>query len=216
MKNKPLEIFQRVKKEVNSLKIPFVSKISEKKDPYKVLISCIISLRTKDETTAFVSQKLFKVADNPYKMSKLSLKKLQELLYPCGFYRNKARTIKEISKKIISHFQGKVPPERETLLKFKGVGRKTANLVLGLGYGIPSICVDTHLHRIFNRLGLVSTKTPFDTEKALESIYPKRYWVSLNNYFVAFGQNICLPISPYCSRCVVNKFCLRKAVDKHR
>ena len=205
-----------IERQVKEFKIPWVSKDSRKKDPYRVLISCILSLRTQDKTTTQASQRLFMVADNPGKMVKLSLPHLERLIYPVGFYRNKATSILEISKKIIEDFGNKVPNNLEDLLSLKGVGRKTANLVLGLGYNIDSICVDTHVHRISNRLGWTRTKNPHQTEEELKKIIPKRYWIRLNTILVTFGQNICLPISPYCSRCFLRDLCERNNITRWR
>jgi endonuclease-3 len=214
--DKIINTIRLIDKQVKGFGIPWVTKVSGKNDPYKVLISCILSLRTKDKTTAEASQRLFRLADNPRKMLGLTVKRLQKLIYPVGFYRHKASFILEMSEKIIQDFGGKVPDSLEDLLKLKGVGRKTANLVLGLGYRIPAICVDTHVHRISNRLGWVKTKTPEDTEEALKKIIPKKYWIYLNTISVAFGQNICLPISPYCSRCYLRDFCKKRDVKRSR
>jgi len=200
-------IIKSIKKQVQSFVIPSVTQIALKADPYQILISCILSLRTKDKVTLEASARLFKVAPGPQDMVKLSLSKVEKLIYPVGFYRVKAKEIIEISRQIIKDFSGKVPNNREALLKFKGVGRKTANLVLGLSFGIPAICVDTHVQRIPNRLGWVKTKDPYETEVALEKMIPKREWIELNTLLVAFGQNICLPVSPYCSCCSVFKLC---------
>jgi endonuclease-3 len=214
--NKILKTIRLIEKQVKEFTIPIVTRVSRKNNPYQVLISCILSLRTKDKTTSEASHRLFKVADNPYSMVKLTARRIQGLIYPVGFYRNKAKVILGISKKIIKDFAGRVPDNLEELLKFKGVGRKTANLVLGLGYNIPAVCVDTHVHRISNRLGWVETKTPEKTEGALKKIIPRRYWINLNTLFVTFGQNICLPISPWCSKCYVYKFCKRIGVGRCR
>ncbi len=162
-----LRTIRLIEKQVKSFKVPWVTIESEKKDPYRVLISCILSLRTKDKTTAEASNRLFKVADKPREMMKLSVGRIQKLIYPVGFYRNKSKAILGISKMILNDFSGRVPDNLEDLLKFKGVGRKTANLVLGLGYNVPAICVDTHVHRISNRLGWVKTTDPHATEEAL-------------------------------------------------
>ena len=210
------KIIQLIEKQVRELRVPWVTEESKRKDPYRVLISCILSLRTKDKTTAQASLRLFRVAHNPKRMVKLSVGDLERLIYPVGFYRNKARSILEISRRIIEDFAGKVPYSLEDLLKFKGVGRKTANLVLGLGYNVPAICVDTHVHRISNRLGWVRTGNPRQTEEALQGIIPRRYWIRLNTILVAFGQNICLPISPYCSRCFTKNLCKRKDIARCR
>lgn len=214
--NKILRTLGLIEKQIREFRIPSVTRVSRKKDPYLVLISCILSLRTKDKTTTLGSRRLFKVADTPGKMVKLSKSRLEKLIYPVGFYRNKARVILELSRKIIQDFLGRVPRRLEDLLKLKGVGRKTANLVLGLGYNIPAICVDTHVHRISNRLGWVSTKDPEHTEMALQKIIPRNYWIVLNTTLVTFGQNICLPVSPFCSRCYVNNYCERVGVKRWR
>jgi endonuclease III len=214
--NKILRILRLIEKQVKGFQVPVVTEVSKKKDPYQVLISCILSLRTKDKTTTEASTRLFKVADNPKDMVKLSASRLGKIIYPVGFYRNKAKVIIGASRKIIKDFKGWVPRTLDELLAIKGVGRKTANLVLGLGYNIPAVCVDTHVHRITNRLGWVKTKTPEETEKALEKIVPEDYWIDLNTILVTFGQNICVPVSPFCSRCLVYKFCKRINVTRSR
>jgi endonuclease-3 len=202
-----LRVFNLIKKQAIKFTVPSVTLISHSHEPFQVLISCILSLRTKDKTTIEASRRLFQVADNPVQMARLSLRRIEKLIYPVGFFRNKAKSILELSKKINFIYNGKVPNSIEKLLEFKGVGRKTANLVLGLGFNISAICVDIHVHRISNRLGWVKTKTPEETEKALERIVPKKLWIELNTILVAFGQNLCLPVSPWCSKCSVNKFC---------
>ncbi|MFH1888731.1 MAG: endonuclease III [Candidatus Omnitrophota bacterium] len=214
--NKIIKVVNLIEKQVKSFDIPWVTIESKKKDPFRVLISCILSLRTKDKTTAEASNRLFKVAATPLKMLKLSALRIQKLIYPVGFYRNKAKAILGISKKILDDFKGRVPDNIEDLLSLKGVGRKTANLVLGLGYNIPAICVDTHVHRISNRLGWVKAKDPHTTEEALGKIIPKNYWIRLNTVLVSFGQNLCLPVSPFCSRCYVNTICKRAGVRRSR
>jgi endonuclease-3 len=214
--DKILQTIRLIEKQIETFRAPAVTQVSWRKDPYLILVSCILSLRTKDNTTIEASKRLFKVADTPRKMLKLSEKRLQKIIYPVGFYRNKSRVILELSRRIIRDYQGKVPDTLEELLKFKGVGRKTANLVLGLGYNVASICVDTHVHQISNRLGWVKTGNPHQTEEALARIIPKRLWIDLNTALVTFGQNICVPISPYCSRCYVRKLCKRVGVIKSR
>lgn len=186
------------------------------KDPYKVLISCLISLRTKDEVTRPASYRLFRLADSPKKMAGLSLKKIGKAIYPAGFYLTKAKRIKEISKIILDKYNGKVPDEIDELLKLHGVGRKTANLVLSLGYDKPAICVDVHVHRLSNRLGLVKTKNPEETEFALRKKLPKKYWIIINDLLVAYGQNLCRPVSPFCSKCVIKRYCKRIGVKASR
>lgn len=210
------KIIDLIKEQVKDFEIPSVTQFAARKDPYLVLVSCILSLRTKDKTTISSSKKLFNVAKTPKAMVRLSKKRLEKLIYPVGFFRNKAKEILEFSRKIITEFKGKVPNNIEDLLQFKGVGKKTANLVLGLGFGIPAICVDTHVHRISNRLGLVKTIKPEDTEEELKNIIPKSYWIELNTDFVSFGQNICVPVSPFCSKCKINRYCNKIGVTLKR
>ncbi|MGD0337053.1 MAG: endonuclease III [Candidatus Omnitrophota bacterium] len=205
-----------IKRQVKHFILPSVTRISFQKDPYRVLISCILSLRTKDKVTVSASKKLFGLADNPYDMVKLSARRIEKAIYPVGFYRNKAKSILGVSKTIISDFRGKVPNTIEELLGFKGVGRKTANLVLGLGYNIPAICVDIHVHRISNRLGWIRTSTAEETEEALKKIIPRSRWIELNTIKVRFGQNICVPVSPFCSSCMVNRLCKKAGVKRFR
>ena len=196
---------------------PIVTEIAHSsRDPFKVLISTIISLRTKDEVTREASERLYKLAETPEKMLQLKSKKIEKAIYPAGFYRNKAKTILNISKDIIKKYDGRVPDDLDELLTLNGVGRKTANLVLTQGYSLPGICVDTHVHRISNRIGYVSTKNPKDTEFALREKLPKEYWIEYNDLLVAFGQNICKPISPMCSQCPVHNHCMRVGVTIHR
>ncbi|WP_028950082.1 endonuclease III domain-containing protein [Sulfurihydrogenibium subterraneum] len=202
---KVLNILKKESKNWNAPVVAFMGRTEN--NPYKVLIATILSLRTKDQTTALASDRLFKVADTPEKMVKLSEEEIAKLIYPVGFYKNKAKTIKEISKIILERYGGKVPDNLEDLLSLKGVGRKTANLVLSEGYGKPAICVDVHVHRISNRLGLVKTKTPEETEFKLMEISPKKYWRDINWVLVAFGQTICKPVKPMCDKCPVSKFC---------
>ncbi len=216
MPKKFVEVIKLIQKQTAGYIVPSVTKISEKKDPYQVLISCILSLRTLDKTTFQASERLFKVADSPFAMVKLKSCILEKIIYPVGFYRVKSKVILDLSKKLVRDYAGRLPADREKLLKFKGVGRKTANLVLGLGFRIPAICVDTHVHRITNRLGWVKTKTPEETEVALGKIIPRRWWIDLNTVLVAFGQNLCKPVSPVCSSCSVQKFCKKVNVKKSR
>ncbi len=212
-----MQIWPRVTKQVKSLRIPWLDQISaEKRDPFEILISCILSLRTQDKTTEEASQRLFRLARTPQAISRLSAQRIQKAIYPVGFYRVKAQQLRELGKRIAEEYGGKVPGTIDELLQLKGVGRKTANLVVTLGYGKPGICVDTHVHRITNRWALVKTKHPTQTEFALREILPIRYWRKLNGYLVAFGQGICKPISPLCSRCTVRPFCARVGVGGSR
>jgi endonuclease III len=189
---------------------------AEKRDPFLKLIGCILSLRTKDEMTAVAAPRLFGHADNPDAMLKLPVEKIAEVIYPVGFYRTKARVIRAICEDLITHFAGKVPDEIEQLLTLKGVGRKTANLVVTEAFGKPGICVDTHVHRISNRWGLVKTKTPDLTETALREVLARRYWIGYNSLLVAFGQTLCQPVSPWCSRCPIAAACPRIGVTHSR
>jgi endonuclease-3 len=206
-----------LRREVPKWETPVVTLMAETyASPFRVLISCILSLRTQDATTAKASHRLFAVADSPQAMVKLSAKKIEKLIYPVGFYKTKARQIREICKTIIDQHGGRVPDEIDELLKFKGVGRKTANLVVTLGYNKPGICVDTHVHRISNRWGYIKTATPEKTEIALRAKLPKRYWIEYNNLLVNFGQHLCRPISPLCSECPVKKYCPQLGVGVRR
>lgn len=206
-----------LRREVPKWETPVVTLMAETyESPFRVLISCILSLRTQDATTAKASHRLFAIADSPQAMVKLSAKKIAELIYPVGFYKTKALNILEICRTIIDQYDGKVPDEIDELLKFKGVGRKTANLVVTLGYNKPGICVDTHVHRISNRWGYIKTATPEKTEIALRAKLPKRYWIEYNNLLVNFGQHLCRPISPLCSACPVKKYCRQVSVSVRR
>jgi endonuclease-3 len=184
--------------------------------PFKVLISCLISLRTKDEVTAQASARIFALAQTPEAMEKLSADEISQRIYPAGFYRTKAEQIAQLSRRLVDEYSGAVPDDIDELLRFKGVGRKTANLVMTLGFGKPGICVDTHVHRICNRLGYVSTKKPDETESVLRSQLPPEYWIEINNLLVAFGQNHCHPVSPRCSNCRLSGLCCRIEVKVSR
>jgi len=211
------KIIAILSKEYTKWRIPAVTLASEEsKDPFRVLISTILSLRTKDETTYEASKRLFKLADNPTDMLKFSMVDLEKVIYPVGFYRTKAKTILNICDVLKERCNSKVPNEVDELLKLKGVGRKTANLVVTLAFGKLGICVDTHVHRISNRWGFVSTKTPLQTEMALRERLPEKYWVRFNSILVAFGQQICRPISPKCTVCPVERYCEKVGVSKSR
>jgi endonuclease-3 len=185
-------------------------------DPFLVLISCILSLRTKDSVSLPASQRLFKHAKTPQELLSLTPIIIEKLIYPVGFYRQKTRQILQLSAILLQKFDGKVPNTEENLLLLPGVGRKTANLVLSLGFNIPAICVDTHVHRISNRLGLINTTTTQETEKALKELLPKKYWSEYNSLMVMWGQNVCVPISPFCSKCPLFDLCERVGVKRLR
>ena len=216
MKNHDIdEIVKILKKAVRQWKVPIVTQFAGKgRDPFKVLISCVLSLRTKDAVTAGASHRLFNIADNPYKMLRIKDETLEKTIYPVGFYKTKAKNIKSICKTLIDKYNDKVPDEIDELLKLKGVGRKTANLVVTLGYNKLGICVDIHVHRISNRLGYVKTPTPEKTEFALRDKLPRKHWIIYNDLLVTFGQNLCKPVSPHCSICPIFKYCDRVGVLK--
>jgi endonuclease-3 len=211
------KLWPLLKKQVKTLNVPWLENMAVMdRDPFKVLISCILSLRTQDNTTGKASERLFKLASTPEKLANLSVGTIERAIYPVGFYRVKAGRIKEMSKEIVETYNSKVPDEIDELLKLKGVGRKTANLVVTLGYNKQGVCVDTHVHRITNRWGYVKTKTPQETEFALRKKLPEKYWIEINGLLVAFGQGICKPISPLCSRCNINSYCERIGVIRFR
>ncbi len=218
MKKERIDIIVKILKlQLKKYGVPAVTAVArEKRDPFKVLISTILSLRTKDKTTLEATKRLFEKANTPEEILKLSREEIERLIYPAGFYHRKAEQILEISKILIEKYRGKVPDELDTLLKLPGVGRKTANLVLNEGFGKLGICVDTHVHRISNRLGLTKTKTPEQTEFALRKILPEKYWIIFNTLLVTLGQNICTPVSPKCSLCPIEKYCPKIGVKRHR
>ena len=186
------------------------------RSPFRLLVACVISLRTKDEVTAEASRRLFEIAPTPDRLAKLEEERVARAIYPAGFYNTKAAQLKEIGRIIRDDFDDEVPASEADLLAMPGVGRKTANLVLGLGFGIPAICVDTHVHRISNRLGMVSTKTPEQTERALMQVLTRDLWVPINDLLVTFGQNRCQPTSPRCTDCPLADLCPRVGVTRSR
>jgi len=194
-------------KKSDSPQSEFVQYTEKHPDPFIVLISCILSLRTKDETTYPATLRMLKLGKTPKDFLKVSQEDLEKAIYPVGFYKNKARQILDIAKILVEKYDSKVPDIIEELVKFKGVGRKTANLTLAKGHKIPAICVDVHVHRICNRLGYVETKEPDATEMVLREILPKEFWLDFNTLLVTHGQNICKPISPKCGKCPVEKLC---------
>ncbi len=186
------------------------------RDPFRILIGCLLSLRTRDETTGPAAARLFALADTPARMLELSRRAIERAIFPVGFYRTKARVIHRVCRDLIARHGGRVPSDLDALLSLPGVGRKTANLVVTYAFGLPGICVDTHVHRISNRLGFVRTGTPERTEWALRAKLPRRHWIALNDLLVAFGQNICHPTSPRCSVCPVAGLCHRVGVARSR
>ena len=211
------QIITILKQAANNLPDPSVTLVGKRwKSPFLVLISCLLSLRTKDETTLPASERLFRLADNPYSMLQLTIPTIEKAIYPVGFYKTKARRIHGICHDLIDRFGGRVPDDLDALLTFKGVGRKTANLVMVEGFDKLGVCVDTHVHRISNRLGYVRTKTPEETEWALRKRLPRQFWKEYNALLVTWGQNVCKPISPFCSRCPAGKYCARINVTTNR
>jgi endonuclease-3 len=211
------QIMAILSEECQQWQSPSVTVVSEQYcSPFHVLLSCIISLRTKDAVTAAASARLFAQADTPQEMVRLNTDEIASLIYPAGFYRTKADQMYQISQLLLNDFGGVVPEDMEQLLRFKGVGRKTANLVITLGYGKPGICVDTHVHRITNRWGYVSSRNPDHTEQLLRVKLPTEYWCKINDLLVCYGQNRCYPVSPYCSCCLLLSICSRIGVLRSR
>jgi len=210
-------VLSLIKKAMKDLPDPSVTLVGKRwNDPFLVLISCILSLRTKDETTLPASERLFSLADNPKDMLQLTVAQIQKVIYPVGFYKTKAHTVLGICQDILEKFDGQVPEEIDDLLTMKGVGRKTANLVLIEGFNKPAMCVDTHVHRISNRFGYIRTETPDESEIALRKKLAVEHWNSYNTLLVTWGQNICRPISPKCSQCPVSQYCQRRGVSQSR
>jgi endonuclease-3 len=197
--------------------LPSVSAVArEKADPFRVLVATMISLRTKDEVTTRASAALLSAAPSPASLASLSTDRIARLIYPAGFYRTKARHLRASALLLLERHAGRVPPDMEQLLALPGVGRKTANLVRNLGFALPGICVDTHVHRISNRMGWVKTKTPDQTETALMAVLPPRWWIGINELLVRYGQSVCTPVSPRCSVCPAVRWCARRGVEKSR
>lgn len=211
------EVIEKLTAATRAWNVPLVTAMTRRtRDPFKVLITTVLSLRTKDETTGAASERLYAQAGSPATILGLSAERIAELIYPVGFYRTKAQSILQICRTLLDKYGGAVPDQLDRLLELPGVGRKTANLVVTLGYGKPGICVDTHVHRISNRLGYLRTKTPDKTEFALRDKLPPQYWIIINDLLVAFGQNLCKPVSPFCSRCPLAHLCPRNGVKHSR
>jgi endonuclease-3 len=213
------ELFKLLKKGLRKFETPVINRAKRDIDdtPFNTLISCVLSLRTKDNVTEQASLRLLKKYNTPEKILTLSEKRISELIYPVGFYKTKAKRLKEISKTLIDDYSSKVPEDFDELLKLKGVGRKTANIVMVYGHKKTGyLPIDTHCHKIPNRLGWIKTKTPEETEVALRKILPEKYWDDFNDLFVTFGQNICVPISPFCSTCPIEKYCKKINVKSSR
>ncbi len=213
-----LVIFDQLKIATRSMVQPASNRVIEQfgRDPFLILISCLLSLRTKDTVSFPASQRLFSRAQTPHELLKISLLELEKIIYPVAFYRKRAINVHAVCRQLIERFGGEVPSDPEQLRSLDGVGPKTANLVLAEGFRIPAICVDTHVHRIANRLGLVETATPEQTETALKDLLPPELWIDCNRLLVIWGQNICVPISPKCSGCAIAPWCPRIGVTQSR
>ena len=209
-------VFEILEDEILRMHVPIVGRVARDHDPFKVLISTMLSLRTKDSTTDKAFNRLFSLAATPREMVEISQESIAQSIFPVGFYKTKAKNIQEASLILVEKYRGIVPETMDELLSLPGVGRKTANLVLILGFDKMGICVDTHVHRITNRWGYLSTKTPDETEMKLREILPERYWKRINDCLVPYGQNLCVPISPYCSKCKLVEYCERVNVNKSR
>lgn len=213
---KVLEILKEYQSGVRKTTLNRESKDSKRYSPYQTLISCILSLQAKDEITEVISEELFKIAKTPEEMLKLPLEKLEKIIFSSGYYHNKAKTIKHISNELIDRFNSQVPDTRESLMSIKGIGPKTANIVLAFSFNKPVIPVDTHVNRIPNRIGWIKTKNPEQSEIALMEIIPKEYWADFNGIFVLFGKTVCLPVSPLCSTCPIRDYCKKIGVKTSR
>jgi len=210
-------VLRGMRKALASEKLPSVSEIARQNhDPYRILVSTLISLRTRDEVTEAASERLFALAATVDELAELDLRRIERAIYPAGFYRTKARTLRDIARRLRDENGGRVPDSMDGLLALKGVGRKTAALVVSLGWGKPAICVDTHVHRIANRLGWVRTRTPDATEAALMRLVPRRWWIAVNEIWVGYGQRVCTPLSPRCSVCAMAADCARVGVVRTR
>ena len=207
-----------LRREIRQWQEPVVGVVAREsaRDPFRILISCLLSLRTKDKTTSEASARLFALAHTPAALLKLSQRSIERAIYPVGFYRTKAKAIHALCRRLLEVYEGKVPQSIDELMTLAGVGRKTANLVVTVGYQKPGICVDIHVHRISNRWGYVKTKTPEETEQALRARLPKRYWITFNDLLVPYGQNLCQPVSPFCSSCKLIDMCDRVGVVRSR
>jgi endonuclease-3 len=211
------KIVPMIRRAVKGAEDPSVTAIAKRtRSPFRVLVSTVISARTKDEVTGAASERLFSRAGNPREMARLEEGEIAKLIYPAGFYKTKARAIRALSRKLLEDFGGKVPDTIGELLELPGVGRKTANLVITLGFGSPGICVDTHVHRIVNRIGAVRTKNPEETEYALRNVLPEEHWIEINDLLVMYGKQVCAPISPKCSICALPELCIRVGVTRSR
>ncbi|MHA1166352.1 MAG: endonuclease III domain-containing protein [Candidatus Hodarchaeales archaeon] len=217
MKHDIDSIVMTIRTEVGNHELPLVDGIAKtNRDPFRILLCTVLSSRTKDSVTRDACNRLWEIAKTPDVLRKLSVEKIEKLIYPVGFYRNKAKNLIVLGNQLVKEYESIVPSTREELVKLKGVGRKTANLVLALAFEKDAICVDTHVHRFFNRIGYIRTKKPIETELALMKKLPKKYWKEINGLVVSYGQNICKPIAPWCSKCPISQQCQKVGVVKPR
>jgi endonuclease-3 len=210
------DVVRVLKREIKSFQVPVVGVFAESRDPFLVLVSCVLSLRTRDKTTFEASERLFAFASTAEKLAAAPVARIEKAIYPVSFYRVKARSLKKLAGILVKEHGGAVPKTMEGLLSLPGVGRKTANLTLTLGHELPGICVDIHVHRISNRLGYIRTKTPDESELVLRAKLPEKYWMIYNDLLVPYGQNVCAPISPKCGVCKLSRYCAKKGVTTHR
>jgi len=202
------DVYKTLAKEFAAHRAPVVDLIeAQTGDPFKVLVATILSARTLDGTTTAASLRLFEQAKNLRELGGLTEKEIENLIFPVGFYRMKAKYLKQLPGVLEKEFNGEIPQDVDELTKLPGVGRKTANLVVAVAFKKPAVCVDIHVHRIFNRLGYIKTKTPLETEMELRRIFPKKFWTTFNSYFVSFGQNTCRPVNPKCDKCPISRYC---------
>mgnify|MGYP005814580753 CR=1 FL=1 len=215
MRSKEIEIvYEILKTEYSKHRTPVVELIEmQTNDPFKVLITTIISARTKDQTTEAAARRLFTKINNPHDLARLSIAEIEKLIFPVGFYHEKAKNMKKLPSVLHELFNDRIPESVEELVQLPGVGRKTANLVVAVAFNKPAVCVDIHVHRIFNRLGYLKTTTPLETEMKLREWFPLKYWTTFNSYFVSFGQHTCFPINPSCCTCPIYKYCSRVNVS---
>ncbi len=212
-----ISFFETLREATREAPVPSINQVAgDVPDPFRVLISTILSLRTKDEVTISASERLFALADTPEAIVNTPEATIADLIFPCGFYKTKANTVRTVSQLLLKNHNGKVPHSFDALTALPGVGAKTANLTLGLAFGIPSICVDTHVHRIPNRMGWIRTGSPEETETYLKRILPEEFWIEINSLMVAFGKTICVPVSPWCGRCPYSLQCPKEGVKKQR
>ena len=210
-------MLRRIRRRLEGTRLPIVTLIAEtEQDPFKVLVSTILSARTKDDATAAATRRLFEAATTPEEIGALPAAELERLIFPVGFYRTKAKNLRLAMGVLRERFGGDVPQTVEELIELPGVGRKTANLVVTEGFRRPGICVDTHVHRITNLWGYVDTRNPLETEMALRAKLPRSQWIGLNKTLVSFGQKLCVPVSPWCSRCPVEEWCPKLGVERRR